>query len=119
MNSKIEERAQNRLLIIAGSVITLAATVACALLGWMATSINELSGDVVAIRTELNLVKPADVLDAVRRSEATALRKQDVEQIVSKSAPWLDDRPDWLQWRNDTNVRLRDLELIRRAKQHE
>ena len=60
-----EVKSLNRWFVVGGAVFSLGGTGILALLGWMALSIGALTVDVVAIRTELDLVKPADVLRAV------------------------------------------------------
>lgn len=106
-----EIRSLNRWLTVGGTIAAISATATIGLLTWMANSINNLSHEVVAIRTELDLAQPSEVLKAVRDSDSKRLRREDVEQIVSKTAPWPDEKPDWMSWRREVTDRLIRLEI--------
>ena len=60
-------RDTNRLLFVCGSLLLLIEGVACSLLAWICLSINSLSVSVAELKTELQIVKPSDVLQAVNR----------------------------------------------------
>lgn len=105
-----ENKALNRWLQVSGTVILVLATVGCSLMGWMASSINELNISVSYMRAELDVVKPAEVLNAVQALKDEQLRKVDVQQIISEGTPWVQDRPEWMTWRREIESRLSMLE---------
>jgi len=53
-----------------------------AFLGWFASSFQTVLIDIAEIRKELEVVKPSDVLAAVRSIEKEQVTRADVEQIV-------------------------------------
>ncbi len=112
-----EVKSLNRLLKVAAALILTMATAGLSLMGWMALSINSLNVGVASIRTELDLVKPADILNALQSLETTRLRREDVQQIVSESAPWVRERDEWMGWRHEVDQRVRQNEL-RINRQH-
>lgn len=107
-----EVKSLNRLLKFAAGMILTMSTAGLSLMGWMALSISSLNVGVASIRTELDLVKPADVLLAIQALEATRLQRDDVKQIIAENAPWFKDRGEWVQWRNQIEQRVRENQLM-------
>jgi len=59
----------SRWLFVCGSLLLLVGGVACSLLAWICLSINSLSVSVAELKTELQIVSPSEVLQAVNHLE--------------------------------------------------
>lgn len=79
-------------------VIRSAGAAILAVLGWIGVQFHGAVIHIAEIRKELELVKPADVLDAVRHLEQISLTEEEVARIISTESPWEEDRKDWERW---------------------
>lgn len=94
------------------------ATVILTLMGFCANYVRDMSKDVKVLATamgkinaQLELAPPKEVLTAIYEGEKKRLTKDQVVAIMSQSAPWLKDKPEWERWRYDQDKRVRELEM--------
>lgn len=73
----------------------------------MREDVASVKTQVTRVTTELDLVKPRDLLTALQEKPS----KNDVREILKTDAPWIRDREQWLQWRAEMERRLQALEV--------
>lgn len=57
------------------------------------------------LNTTLEIVKPADILVAVHELERSTLTTEEVEAIITRTAPWSKVQNEWRSWRLDMERR--------------
>lgn len=70
-----------------------------AVLGWIGVQAQDAVVQLAEIKRELEITKPADVLEAVNHLERISLTKSEVSTIIRNEAPWNEVKKDWDDWR--------------------
>lgn len=91
-------------------IIRIVGMILVSVLGWIGVQFQTALLHIAEIRKELEITRPADVLDAVRELERVALTKDEVREIVVDKAQWPAERDDWFEWRGRVEHRLNGLE---------
>jgi hypothetical protein len=95
---------------ILATVLMFFATISCSLLGWLALSVNELNSQFSGMRTELDFIKPMNLLKEFNEVKRGQLDGEEVEDIIRKTYPGISDwhkaSPEWLAWRTAVNDKL-------------
>lgn len=80
-------------------VLRAAGALIVACLVWVGSSLQATLVAVAEIRKELDITKPADVLEAVHKFEGMAVTREQVQKLIDSTAPWYRERSEWLTWR--------------------
>lgn len=77
----------------------------------MQSKISHVSVEMAQVRSELDVVKPADVLSAVHEMSLNTVSRQELREAIKETAPWANDRESWTRWRQEVDKQIRELQL--------
>jgi len=76
----------------------------------MQKELGVVSVSIARVEKELDTVKPRDVLAAVHESSRNMVTRAELREAIRETAPWANDKEQWLRWREGVDRKIRELE---------